>query len=94
MDGHHLLKNHGTIRQLREKLVWMQVVHGDNIANTVHGVRADPRIVSDFANELTLNSYSGLGPRLLAVGDTVRLGLRVVAKPHRLVWLWKSFAGK
>lgn len=37
---HHLLSTHGSIRQIMLRDVWVQVVHGGNLANHVRGLRA------------------------------------------------------
>jgi hypothetical protein len=37
---HHKLRNFGSVRQIAAKDLWIQVVHGGNLANQVRGVRA------------------------------------------------------
>tara|TARA_R100000541_G_scaffold22356_3_gene32300 strand:- start:851 stop:1705 length:855 start_codon:yes stop_codon:yes gene_type:complete len=94
MDGHHLLSNHGNIRQIGTKAMWMQVVHGNNIANSVHGIRANPALISDFSFDLPVRPFKGVMPRVYAVTDAVRLGVRVLSARHRRVWLWKVIKAK
>jgi hypothetical protein len=94
LDGHHLLKNHGAIRQVRSGAMWMQVVHGGNIANRVNGIRAHPKAVASFDISLSFRTIPEYKLTLLRLLDTGRLGFRVMLSPHRLVWLWKTFIGK
>ncbi|MEQ1882906.1 MAG: glycosyltransferase [Burkholderiales bacterium] len=42
---HHQLNRHGSIRQIPSRDSWIQVIHGDNIANQVRGVRASPSTI-------------------------------------------------
>jgi hypothetical protein len=40
IDQHHLLSRHAPIRQLNLRDGWIQVIHGNNIANKIRGIRA------------------------------------------------------
>ena len=42
VDQHQLLSGYGRITQVRTEPMWIQVIHGGNIANVVRGIRADP----------------------------------------------------
>jgi hypothetical protein len=39
IDQHHHLGRYAPIRQLPLKYAWLQVIHGDNVANRVYGIR-------------------------------------------------------
>jgi hypothetical protein len=94
MDGHHLLKHHGTIIQAWLSPMWMQIVHDDNIANQIRGVRSSPKMAFDFATSLPLNKVSAAHLALLTAKDVLTLGMHVVSKPDRLNKLRKMVAGR
>jgi hypothetical protein len=48
IEQHNRVSNHGPLRQVAAHPMWLQMVHGRNIHNVVHGVRADPAILMRF----------------------------------------------
>ena len=90
IDWHNRLGAHGIIRQVRTSPMWLQVVHGSNIANSTHGVRANPSMVQNFKVDLPIRSVGSIRRMMLASSDAFSLGLRVLSKPHRLLWLFKT----
>lgn len=94
VDGHHLLKHHGPVRQVWTAPMWMQVIHGDNIANRTGGIRVSPRWTSDFVHKLPLNDFSGLKGVSLAAKDAFLLFFRVVASEERRAWILASLRRK
>ncbi len=94
VDWHTLLGAHGPIRQVRTSPMWLQVVHGSNIANSTHGIRADPVILNKFVTGLPIRTVGKLYLSLLATYDAILLAIRVISKPHRIVWLLKTVFAK
>jgi hypothetical protein len=91
IDWHDRVANHGPLRQVRTPPMWIQIVHGENLANSVRGIRINPSgIAPRFAPDLQLVDASRLTLILDRAWTTLRLGLRVISKPHRLKWLIQS----
>ena len=91
IDGHDQVAKHGPLRQVKTPPMWIQIVHGENLANSVHGIRVNPSgMASRFAADLELVNSSHLSLILDRAWTTLRLGLRVISKPHRLKWLIQS----
>lgn len=89
LAGHDQLPHHGQVHQLRSDEVWLQVVHGSNIANAVRGVRANPAIYQRrFAFDLELDHIARPALLLDQLATSIRLGLRVIRRPSRLKWLF------
>lgn len=82
LDSHHLLKKHGTIVQIKSDPLWMQIVHGGNIANEVRGVRAFPKYAKDFEIHLPIEKISYFRYGFLAVSDVIKLGIHVIFRPE------------
>lgn len=90
IDQHQRLSKHGCIVQLKLKDSWIQVIHGQNLANQVRGVRVLPKQVSmnvlpaslrkSVKNvsifELILDNTFGLVRRY--VGSTRRRAMRML----------------
>jgi hypothetical protein len=91
IDRHDRVANHGSLRQVKTSSMWIQVVHGENLANSVHGIRVNPGgFTPRFAADLELVDPSRLTLILDRSWTALRLGLRVISRPHRLKWLIKS----
>jgi hypothetical protein len=91
IDRHDRVANHGPVRQVKAPSMWIQIVHGENLANSVHGIRVNPGgIALRFAADLQLIDASRLTLILDRAWTTLRLALRVISKPHRLKWLIQS----
>jgi hypothetical protein len=93
-DGHHLLKNHGKIRQIWTSPMWMQIVHESNIANKVRGVRSNPAKARDFATSLPINSAGNAKIAMLAAKDGIGLGLHVASRIKTISKLGKMMLGR
>lgn len=90
VDQHPRLGQHGPLAQVRSPPMWLQVVHGSNVANEVRGVRARPSILEiRFDVRADLEPVSTMGLRIDQARTGARLMLRVMRRPHRLLWLWR-----
>lgn len=94
IDGHHLLKRHGKLKQVWAPPMWMQIVHGGNVANVVRGVRSHSGHAKEFPTLLPINKVSPILTFLLALKDTLALALHIASKPERLFKLGKIILGK
>lgn len=78
------------VRQVTTHPMWVQMVHGKNIANALHGIRADHKVLGahfDIGIDAAPVSRAALLGSQAA--SAAALGLRVIRKPHRIVWLFK-----
>jgi len=94
VDWHNRIGQHGPIRQINTVPMWLQVVHGENLQNSVHGVRARPSILQNFAHELPVKTVGRLLLLTLAAIDTAKLAWRVVQQPHRIIWIWQTLSAR
>lgn len=96
VDQHQLLSGYGRITQVRTEPMWIQVIHGGNIANVVRGIRADPqRVSARFATDmLDLEPIGGRRLRVEQAVTAAAMGLRVVRSPRRLRTLTTVFGGR
>lgn len=84
LDEHQHLGEHGPVVQVAKPDLWIQIIHSENLANSVAGVRTDPEPVqAGFGADLGLEPLSK--PKLLALkcGTLARMGVRTLASPHR-----------
>jgi len=93
IDGHDRLREHGHVAQVLTHPMWIQVIHGGNLANVVHGIRTDPRKVLKYFDVQPLMEE----PRRLELEtdraiSALRLALRISMRPHRLRWAARVFA--
>jgi hypothetical protein len=89
LDGHHRLALHGPVHQVRAEPIWLQLVHGGNVANQIAGVRAHPRLLTPFDAALTVEPVAPLALAMDQALTAARLATRVAAKPHRIRWFLK-----
>lgn len=90
VDQHPDLARHGPMKQVHTSPMWIQVVHGGNLANVARGIRADPaKFGSTFTAELDLRRTSAIGLRADQALSAVKLGTRVIRKPSRILWALK-----
>ncbi|WP_291038588.1 glycosyltransferase [Herbiconiux sp.] len=90
---HDQLRELGSIQQVRLSPLWMQIVHDENLANSIKGVRADPRKVTGFSPSIELVPIGRLRLTAERARTAVRMGLRVVSRPSRIRWLIRSLTG-
>ncbi|GAA4286884.1 glycosyltransferase [Georgenia daeguensis] len=87
VDWHDRIAEHGPVRQIVAAPMWLQMVHGRNIGNQIRGIRANPALLAEWFD---VHREAVPVDRLHLVADQVRsaagLGLRVIRKPHRVVW--------
>jgi hypothetical protein len=75
------------LRQVVTEVMWLQVIHGQNLANRLSGIPAKPSSVQrQFAFALPCDPSSVELARQRVVSGA-RLTARVVRSPRRLVWL-------
>lgn len=90
IDRHDRVSKHAPMRQVSTHPMWLQMVHGQNIGNTIRGVRAAPTILAQYfevdAVAAPIMRFQLLGCQMV---DIVSLGLRVIRKPHRILWLFR-----
>jgi hypothetical protein len=85
VDWHDRVANYGPLRQVKSPPMWIEIVHGENLVNSVHGIRVNPsRIAPRFLADLQLVEASRLTLILDRAWTTLRLGLRVISNPQRL----------
>lgn len=91
MDTHDKLGTHAPLRQVKTHPMWIQVVHGSNIANTIRGIRTDGRLVREhFAVDVPLKHIAGARLAIARALTVLKLGLDVLSKPRRLKTLLRS----
>lgn len=89
LDWHTRIASYGPVDQVRSQPVWMQIVHGGNLANRARGIRCGAENARDFVVDLPVRKAGAVRLALDMVGDAVKLGWRVIQRPHRIAWLWK-----
>jgi hypothetical protein len=87
---HDRVSAYAPVRQVTTHPMWVQMVHGKNIANALHGIRADHKIVAAHF-DIGINAAPLSRPALLGsqAVSAVALSLRIIRKPHRLFWAFK-----
>lgn len=88
VDWHDRVSKHAPVRQVTTHPMWVQMVHGRNIANAVHGIRANPSLLSKYFDVKREAARVGV-LQLFAyqTASAASLAFRVVRKPHRVIWL-------
>jgi Putative rhamnosyl transferase len=87
LDWHNRLPNHGPVRQIHTHPMWVQIVHDRNMANRVHGIRTSADVIARHF-DVDLGIQPVTRTELLAdrIRTSLALSLRVVQKPHRIMW--------
>ena len=89
VDAHNRLGKHGKIVQVRTHPMWIQVIHGANMANLVHGIRTRPDIVLRYFDARLPVDHTGVVTlEVDRVISALRLAVRVLSRPHRIRWGW------
>ncbi|KQR02921.1 hypothetical protein ASF72_06935 [Arthrobacter sp. Leaf141] len=87
---HDRVSTYAPVRQVTTHPMWVQMVHGKNIANSLRGIRADPLALASHFDigvaAVPVSRVALLGSQALSAAS---LGLRVARKPHRIVWAFK-----
>lgn len=90
VDSHDRVSKYASIRQISTHPMWVQMVHARNIANAVHGVRANPHLLSRYFDlqrkAVPVNRSQLVAHQIISAAS---LALRVIRRPHRIVWLTK-----
>ena len=95
MDEHPVLGRHGPIRDLRTgHPMWMQVVHGGNIANEVVGFRVHAKKIRPWYDIEIPADRSPVGLLVSQVESAARIGVRLIRKPSRMLALARSVGVK
>lgn len=91
MDTHDQIGSHAFVRQVKTHPMWIQVVHGSNIANTVRGIRTDGHSVRQYFDaHIQLHEIGGLRLAVARCRTLLALGLGVVVRPRRIKTLFRS----
>lgn len=95
VDQHQLVDRHGPVLQIPRRDMWLQVIHGANVANVARGVRTDPRpIVPRYACRLDVRPVSRPLLELDRLVTSGRLALRVIRSWDRIRWAWRVIRGR
>lgn len=89
VDQHHRLSSRGPIYQVRGRPMWLQIVHGGNVANDAVGIRSSTKPLSRFASAPPVTDVAPSTLPFLQVASAIRLAGRVLARPHRIAWAWR-----
>jgi hypothetical protein len=85
VEQHHLIGRRLPVTQVRANPMWIQVVHGGNIANGISGIRTGAEAVaSRFAADLPMRYDSPLELRVDQMINWLQLMCRLIAHPSRL----------
>jgi hypothetical protein len=88
IDWHNRLGRHGPVRQIYAHPTWVQIVHGGNMQNAIHGLRARAdTITAHFDVDFEIERIGRLANSADTVWTAAKLSLRVARSPHRIVWL-------
>lgn len=95
LDTHNRLNRHGRIVQVHTHPMWLQMVHGRNVANVVRGVRVGPgRVVPHFDVPLEQDPSGYVALALDKLTTTLGLAGRVVRSRRRVTWLLRSLGAR
>ncbi len=87
---HDEVGQHASLRQVKSHPMWLQMIHGRNIGNQAKGIRANPRLLTDyFEVDAHVASISRTALLVDQARTTTSLSWRVLQKPSRLAWLHK-----
>ena len=85
VDEHFRLDRHGRVRNVRtERPMWLQVVHGDNVANSVVGLRMRVRQLVPLYPQVQFRTGTPVAFAFDFARCAVRIGWRLVRRPSRL----------
>lgn len=88
VDWHNHLDRYGPVRQVSTRPMWIQVVHGGNLANRASGIRVDPsKVASTFAADLDLCEDTAVALRIDQARSALTLIGRVIRRPKQLLWI-------
>jgi hypothetical protein len=83
--GHHRAWKHPSgIKQIYCSPMWMQVIHGRNVANQVNGVRSRAKSAAEFDLDLNLAETGRASAIFEAMGGVGRMGGKVLRQSLRL----------
>jgi hypothetical protein len=85
VDQHNRLASHGPVLQVKTHPMWVQVIHGKNLANVARGVQTQPAtVLAHFA--ISVDVEDGHRTALLAhrLKAAAGIGVKVIRRPSRL----------
>lgn len=89
VDWHTRIHKYAFVREISGPPMWLQMVHGQNIANEVHGIRASPKLLSENFSHVRLDSKHI--SRIALVMDqsysAMKLTVRVLRDRDRILWM-------
>ena len=80
---HRLILGRHPLRQVKAPPMWLQLIHDANVANAARGIRTSAATLERFEVQAEATDD---GLHLDRIGSAIRLGARVVRRPHRLAW--------
>lgn len=88
---HRLILERHPVRQVKSAPMWLQLIHGGNVANAARGIRTSAATLERFAVHAEATDD---GMRMDRIGSAVRLGARVARRPHRIAWALRVLGGR
>lgn len=91
LDWHVRVERYGVVKQIFTHPMWIQMIHGENVENSITGIRADPQILTPYFDIGKYVSPPVSRFHLLAwqLVTTCRLSFRVIRSKKRTVVLLK-----
>lgn len=87
---HRSIVERHPVRQVKSEPMWLQLIHGGNVANAARGIRTSAATLERFAVQAEATDE---GMRLDRVVSAARLGARVARRPHRIAWALRVLGG-
>jgi len=88
---HRLILKRHRVLQVKTAPMWLQLIHGGNVANAARGIRIAAATLARFAVHAEATDD---GIRLDRIMSATRLGARVAIRPHRMVWALRVLRGR
>lgn len=85
LAGHDRLRDFGPIKQIRSKPMWVQMIHGENMANSASGL---PAFANGFEERFDIEQDVAQPHRvtilLRRIPAILRLAMRIMSNPSRM----------
>lgn len=91
-DAHPKLRRHAPIRRVMTEPMWLEVVHGSNVSNSVRGLQTDPSVIAKHF-DIHLTYRTDISPRELRHSQylqAARLLRQRATDPHAALSWWRS----